>query len=234
MNAAAKHNPQPEVIPLILPRSGHDRIQLGQKLQVVGMLLHLAFVRTQSFGEDELIAVACSFPAMSDIALMDGNCANDVVAFVDGCRDCQSFSSGVGEELVELFAVSVVHVLDIRRVGPIRGLLRRFRGVCDEFCADGVTPATSSPGAIGDSVPLVQNICDFQACSIVVVIHAKEADDSFNFQPPFFFAEAFSAGIFLAILTVHEQFIFPARPGLRHSSIRYPANNWPQCRPSRE
>lgn len=100
MNAAAKHNPQPEVIPLILPRSGHDRIQLGQKLQVVGMLLHLAFVRTQSFGEDELIAVACSFPAMSDIALMDGNCANDVVAFVDGCRDCQSFSSGVGKNLL--------------------------------------------------------------------------------------------------------------------------------------
>jgi hypothetical protein len=51
----------------------------------------------------------------------------------------------------------------------------------------------------------VQNVCDLQACSIAVVIHAKEADDSFNFQPPFFFAEAFSAGIFLAILTVHEQ-----------------------------
>jgi hypothetical protein len=51
----------------------------------------------------------------------------------------------------------------------------------------------------------VQNICDLQACSIAVVIHAKEADDSFGFKPPVFFAKAFSAGIFLAIVTIHEQ-----------------------------
>ena len=80
------------------------------------MLLNRAFVRIQRFGEDELIAVACFFQAMSDVALMGVDGANDVVAFVGRCRDGQSFSSGVGEEFVELFAVSVVHALDIRNV----------------------------------------------------------------------------------------------------------------------
>lgn len=47
---------------------------------------------------------------------------------------------------------------------------------------------------------------------MAVVNHAKESDDSFNFQSPvflaaFFLAGFFVAGIFLAMLTVRERLV---------------------------
>ena len=97
-------NPGTDVPPLAVARSGRYRFQRRHQLQIIRMLFHRTFVRSESLGEDELITVACSFPAMGDIALMGVDGPNYIITFVLRGRDCKSFNLRVSQEFVELFA----------------------------------------------------------------------------------------------------------------------------------